>query len=133
MSVGVFGTASARKNITISAVKFMNIATKWDTNKVISSLKSAQVMFCCQVGYEQNLGFSGLWTLESCMKGCAPCVMGTIFSVFTLCQTRSCIAFFSAHSGRRGGYSILSPSLSFLICCLKLWNPLSHSKAAERP
>lgn len=61
MSVGEFGTAPAMKNITISAVKYMSIATKWDTSKVISSLKSVQVMFCCQVGCEQNLGFSGLF------------------------------------------------------------------------
>ena len=30
---------------------------KWKVNKVISSLRSVQVMFCCQVGYGKTFGF----------------------------------------------------------------------------
>ena len=85
---------------------------KWNTNEVVNSLRSVQVVFCCQMGYEETFGFQSF--LDAGLVGEGLCTSDGHYFLCLLCARHShvlCFVVLTAELGER--YFIILSSFSF--------------------
>lgn len=117
---GRLGQSPKIKYINISVAKCMNIHSKWDTNKVINSLRSVQVMFCCQMGYDKTVCFQNFSDAGIVNQGLCTCDGDCFLNVYTVPDTLT-TEFYSVHNRPRKKVFYYPFFFSPFLLCFHPW------------